>query len=173
MFPLDVEIKGILLLIHLFPFVLIHLFFTINCTAKNPELCSENNGGCSQICEQRSKYCIFGKCYFNCHIDFLCTRWVECKCQSGYKLLANGKNCAGKLNYFARIYWHLFRDCLFKLATIAPFCCLIVSKFNLDLLKFSVNISLSCVRFSRLIRMNTYEIKNEIKSLNNPFFQSL
>lgn len=113
-FPLDVEIKGISLLIHPFPFVLIHLFFTINCTAKNPELCSENNGGCSQTCEQRSKYCIFGKCYFNCHIDFLCTRWVECKCQSGYKLLANGKNCAGKFNYFARIYWHLFRDCLFK-----------------------------------------------------------
>nr|XP_058960534.1 sushi, von Willebrand factor type A, EGF and pentraxin domain-containing protein 1-like [Pocillopora verrucosa] len=76
---------------HKFPCMRLEIY---GCKAKNPELCSENNGGCSQICEQRSKYCIFGKCYFNCHIDFLCTRWVECKCQSGYKLLANGKNCA-------------------------------------------------------------------------------
>ncbi|PFX17583.1 Signal peptide, CUB and EGF-like domain-containing protein 3 [Stylophora pistillata] len=76
---------------HNFPCMRLEIY---GCKAKDPELCSESNGGCSQICEQRSKYCLFGKCYFNCNIDFLCTRWVECKCQPGYKLLADGKNCA-------------------------------------------------------------------------------
>lgn len=73
--------------------------FCFKPTAKNPELCSDQNGGCSQTCIQKSKYCLFGKCYFNCHIDFLCTRWVDCKCDPGYKLLANGKDCAGWLNF--------------------------------------------------------------------------
>ena len=64
--------------------------------AKDPELCSEQNGGCSQECVQHSKYCLFGKCFFECHIDYLCTKWVECKCHAGYKLLADKKNCAGQ-----------------------------------------------------------------------------
>lgn len=74
-----------------FPCMRIEIF---GCKSKNPELCSDNNGGCSQTCNQKSKYCLFGKCFFNCHVDFLCTKWVECQCDAGYKLLANGKDCA-------------------------------------------------------------------------------
>jgi len=74
-----------------FPCMRIELY---GCKAKDPELCSEQNGGCSQECVQHSKYCLFGKCFFECHIDYLCTKWVECKCHAGYKLLADKKNCA-------------------------------------------------------------------------------
>ena len=63
--------------------------------AKKQKLCSVDNGGCLQQCIQHSKYCIFGKCFFSCSIDSLCTKWVECKCDPGYKLLKDKTNCAG------------------------------------------------------------------------------
>ncbi|XP_073253088.1 uncharacterized protein [Porites lutea] len=74
-----------------FPCMRIEIY---GCKAKKQKLCSVDNGGCLQQCIQHSKYCIFGKCFFSCSIDSLCTKWVECKCDPGYKLLKDKTNCA-------------------------------------------------------------------------------
>ncbi|XP_068703322.1 signal peptide, CUB and EGF-like domain-containing protein 3 [Montipora foliosa] len=63
------------------------------CKAKKSKLCSENNGGCSQKCIAHSEYCLFGKCFFDCQIDFLCTKWAECQCYPGYNLLGDKTSC--------------------------------------------------------------------------------
>ena len=67
-------------------------------TAPSPETCEDNNGECAQICTQKSKFCVLGKCVscrFNSYHHF-CTKYVKCSCRPGYRLGDDRKSCAGK-----------------------------------------------------------------------------
>lgn len=66
------------------------------CQAPPPDTCEENNGDCAQICTQRSKFCVLGRCVnckFNSYHHF-CTKYVKCSCSPGYQLLDDKKSCA-------------------------------------------------------------------------------
>ena len=58
----------------------VHIFdqYIISCNVYNPDIneCDENNGGCSQICNN-----IEGS--------------YECSCRNGYELDIDGQNCSG------------------------------------------------------------------------------
>ncbi|XP_031554917.1 sushi, von Willebrand factor type A, EGF and pentraxin domain-containing protein 1-like [Actinia tenebrosa] len=63
------------------------------CKAPEPETCKEKNGTCSQICKDNERYCFMGVCFFRCVTDWMCTKYITCKCHPGYKLLNDKRTC--------------------------------------------------------------------------------
>ncbi|XP_048589810.1 signal peptide, CUB and EGF-like domain-containing protein 2 [Nematostella vectensis] len=93
-FSLSVIVHGVRLVpvdSEVFPCMRLEVF---GCDPPSPELCSNQNGGCSQRCIQHSKYCIWGKCFLSCLNDWMCTKFVECDCNKGYKLNEDKKTCS-------------------------------------------------------------------------------